>query len=159
MHAITQSTGTIDNIKHILNNLTNYSNTVTPPSFNISTLTPSIPKWNSVYESLEFYLQNWPILVSIPLDESITSKIMNINIKNNVFTALSSFRDKYKISNAMKIWKNLVSELEPIHPEREVEKAKKRKDMIKQLQIIIILHTCWIPISKRTSNHSRRGRM
>ena len=43
MHAITQSTGTIDNIKHILNNLTNHSNTVTPPSFNISTLTPSIP--------------------------------------------------------------------------------------------------------------------
>lgn len=45
-------------------------------------LMPVETRWNSVYDYLEFCLQNWPILASIPLDEPISSKIMNMNIKN-----------------------------------------------------------------------------
>lgn len=71
---------------------------------------PVETRLNSVYECLESYqiLQNWPILASIPLDESITSKIMNMNIKKiakdlanrlkPVSTALSSLQsDKCKM--------------------------------------------------------------
>lgn len=101
---------------------------------------PVETRWNSVYECLKSYLQNWPILASISLDEAITSKIMNMNIKNNakdlanrlkpVSIALSELQsDKCKISDAVKVWKNLLTELEKILPEKELEKAKKRYDM------------------------------
>ena len=100
---------------------------------------PVETRWNSVYESLESYLQNWPILASIMLDEHVTSKIMNMNIKSNakdlanrlkpVSIALSNLQsDKCKISDAVKIWKNLFLELAQILPEKEVENVKKRYD-------------------------------
>lgn len=100
---------------------------------------PVETRWNSVYESLESYLQNWPILASITLDEPITSKIMNMNIKSNakdlanrlkpVSIALTNLQsDKCKISNAVNIWKILVHDLEQILPEKDVEKVKKRYD-------------------------------
>lgn len=73
-------------------------------------------RWNSVYDRLESYIQNWPFLVSIHLDELIYFKTKGMNIKNNakylinrlkpVYIALSSLQsDKCKTSNEVKTWK------------------------------------------------------
>ncbi|KAK7065951.1 hypothetical protein SK128_009052, partial [Halocaridina rubra] len=87
IQAINHSTSTIDNIKHILNTLTNHSNAVTPRSFNFSTLTSSIPgvlheetvKVTHVRSPSLFFVQR-----SIDLGNIATLNLELMNISNKI---------------------------------------------------------------------------
>ena len=108
MHAITQSTGTIDYIKHILNTLTNHSNAVTRPSFNI-TLTPSIPgalpifvSFNALFTSslVIFHSFSSPItsILTPPaatISPSLSSCTFSNSSKYSVHLFLASFPFSY----------------------------------------------------------------
>lgn len=89
---------------------------------------PSQVRWNTMCDSLESYIKNWPILMQIvdenrdAIDESIRSKVMNLSIKRNVEDLLLRLKpisialdqiqkDSCSIAEAVDIWKKLETDL------------------------------------------------
>lgn len=85
-------------------------------------------RWNTMCDSLESYIKNWPILVQIvdenrdALDDSIKAKIMNMGIKKNAEDLLLRLKpisialdriqkDSCSIAEAVDIWKQLETDL------------------------------------------------
>ena len=87
-------------------------------------------------DCLESYLQNWPILVSIKLETTIASKVMDLNLKKNAEDQLHRLKcvadallfclesDDCKISEAVVVWKKLLKDLQEIElPDMDFKKT------------------------------------
>ena len=109
---------------------------------------PSETRWNSIADCLEIYLQNWPLLVNIPLTPHIKSKVLDMNLKSNaedllhrlkpVAKALNKLQtNQTKISEAVEIWKALREELLNILPSDKVNIVERRyKQAIEDVHLL-----------------------
>lgn len=104
---------------------------------------PTEVRWNSIYDSLEAYVKNWPILVQIceqnrdGIDNRIQNIVTNIGVKRNLEDMLNQLKpianalDKVQkndcsISDCVHIWKTLGKELEELHNRELMKNYKSR---------------------------------
>ena len=90
---------------------------------------PSAVRWNSVTDTLQAYIDNWSILVSVvkshksDMDTTVCEMVLDINIKRKAEDYLSRTKpisvaldklqsDTCHISDAVKIWKDLQQDFE-----------------------------------------------
>lgn len=100
-------------------------------------------RWNSVTDSLRAYLDNWPKLIAVcaehrdTMDKDIAKLINDVALKRNAEDYLSRMKpiavalDRMQradctIADAVHIWKELYTELQPILSDADLRKVAKR---------------------------------
>jgi len=100
-------------------------------------------RWSTICFGLTSYIENWPILLrncedyKDKIDNDISNIVLNISIKRNIKNLLSTLEpiadclqkmqlSKYKINDAVFLWKTLEQDLKNVLNMQKIKMFKKQ---------------------------------